>query len=145
MTDKCFFTYATGKKYLDLAFALARSYKFHNNIAIPFYIASKFDFDLPKDLAWVGKIIPPPEVSGNGLEFKLHLLEISPTPVSVFIDADTLIYDDISLLFDKFNPIMPNVIGLKITDGNWVDEDAAAACAEFGLKYMIERAITPLA
>lgn len=135
--NKSFFTYAEGNKYLSLAFTLARSYRFHNDISLPFYIASRIDFNLPIDLKWVKKIIVPDEVAGKGLEFKLRFLEIMPTTFSIFIDADSLIYGDIHALFDQFNGDTPNVIGLKVTDGTWVDENISSTCQEFGLSYMI--------
>lgn len=132
-----FFTFATGKKYINMAFALARSYKCHNGTEIPFCIISSENYRLPHDLKWVQKKIVNKSEIGDGLEFKLHLLNIAPSEQSIFIDADSLIYDDISFLFKVFKPDAPNVIGLKITDGHWVDEDIQAACAEFDLNYVI--------
>jgi hypothetical protein len=132
-----FFTFATGKKYLDMAFALARSYRYHNGTEIPFYIASVNNFRLPPDLHWVRKIFVDEITIGPGLEFKLHLIDIAPTEKSIFIDADSLIYSDVSFLFNMFNTGQPSVIGLKVTEGEWVDEDIKAACLEFGLDYVI--------
>ncbi|CAH0166397.1 hypothetical protein SRABI36_04127 [Pedobacter sp. Bi36] len=134
--DKSYFTYASGKKYLSLAFTLARSYKHHNSIEIPFYIISNSDFSLPWDLKWVKKAIVSKSQVGPGLEFKLHLLEISPTYKSIFIDADSLIYSNIDFIFNEFDET-PSVIGTKVTNGIWVDEDIAATSNEFDLGYMI--------
>jgi hypothetical protein len=135
--DKSFFTFASGRKYLILAFALARSYRFHNGESITFAIISNQDFNLPWDLKWVKKVIFPEKVLGIGLEFKLRLLEIAPTYQSIFIDADSLIYGKITSLFESFDQLTPNVIGLKVTDGIFVDEDIEKTCSEFGLDYMI--------
>ncbi|TDG35297.1 hypothetical protein EZJ43_14475 [Pedobacter changchengzhani] len=134
---KSFFTFASGKKYLALAFALARSYRFHNGTSIPFSIISNKDFSLPWDLTWVNKTIVSQNILGPGLEFKLHLLDIAPTDESIFIDADSLIYGSISNLFSLFNKQTVNVIGLKVTDGIFVDEDVESACKEFDLNYMV--------
>lgn len=120
-----------------MAFALARSYKYHNGTATAFCIISSDDYRLPHDLKWVRKKVVSPGETGPGLEFKLHLLDIAPSVRSVFIDADSLIYDDIGFLFKAFSGDTPNVIGVKVTEGNWVDEDIKAACAEFGLDYVI--------
>jgi hypothetical protein len=122
---------------MDLAFALARSYKYHNGTNIPFCIISSKNYPLPHDLKWVQKKVVSEAEVGPGLEFKLHLLDVAPSICSIFIDADSLVYDDISFLFKKFNADTPNVIGLKLTKGSWVDEDIEAACAEFGLDYII--------
>ena len=135
-SDKSYFTYASGKKYLSLAFSLARSYKHHNPIEIPFFIVSNKDFSLPWDLKWVKKRIVPESLAGQGLEFKLHLLEISPTYKSIFIDADSLIYSNINFIFDEFGET-PSVIGTKVTNDVWVDEDIASTMNEFNLDYMI--------
>lgn len=120
-----------------MAYALARSYKYHNGTEIGFCIISSDDYSLPHDLKWVQKKVVSPEDIGPGLEFKLHLLDIAPSVRSVFIDADSLVYDDISFLFKAFDADTTNVIGLKVTEGNWVDEDIQAARAEFGLDYVI--------
>ncbi|UKT64393.1 hypothetical protein [Pedobacter mucosus] len=134
---KSFFTYASGERYFALAFALARSYRFHNGTAIQFTIISNQDFTLPWDLKWVGKLVFPPTSLGSGLEFKLHLLEIAPTVNSIFIDADTLIYGNITSIFSLFKPETPNVIGLKVTEGTFVDEDVQSVCTEFSINYMV--------
>ncbi|MDO3643056.1 hypothetical protein [Mucilaginibacter sp. L3T2-6] len=135
--ENCFFTYAAGAKYLKLAFALARSYKFHNGEKIPFAIASPSDFHLPSDLPWVKKIIPASWFTGKGLEFKLHLIDIAPTTYSIFIDADSLIYGNIESLFETFDKTGPSVVGLKLNDGEWVDEDIASVCREYAVPYLI--------
>lgn len=131
-----FFTFANGKKYLDMAFALARSYRFHNDTDITFAIVSNNHYSLPADLRWVKKTIVPQTITGPGLEFKLHLLDLAPTERSIFLDADSLVYGRITDLFQKFTD-KPSVIGLKVTEGSWVDEDIAAACTEFNLDYMV--------
>lgn len=120
-----------------MAFALARSYLFHNGKSVPFYIVSNQNFELPWDLAWVKKIVFEPTLLGPGLQFKLKLLTIAPTHQSIFIDADSLVYGKINHLFECFDQQTPNVIGLKVTDGCFVDEDVSAACAAFGINYMI--------
>ncbi|RZK58191.1 MAG: hypothetical protein EOO87_00875 [Pedobacter sp.] len=135
--NQSFFTYASGKKYLALAYALARSYRYHNGSSIPFAIISNSDFDLPWDLNWVKKLIFDEEIVGKGLEFKLKLLAIAPSYESIFIDADSLIYGKINHLFESFDRQTPNVIGLKVTDGVFVEENVQKACVEFELAYMI--------
>ncbi|RZL61898.1 MAG: hypothetical protein EOO93_11490, partial [Pedobacter sp.] len=132
-----FFTFASGKKYLALAFALARSYRFHNGKQIPFSIISNQEFDLPWDLKWVKKLVFSEQIVGRGLEFKLKLLTIAPTYESIFIDADSLIYGNISHLFELFDRQTPNIIGLKVTDGVFVDENVQKTCLDFELPYMI--------
>ncbi|WP_207422794.1 hypothetical protein [Desertivirga brevis] len=136
-TDKSFFTVAYGKKFLALAFALARSYKLHNGVDIPFFIVSKEDFKLPYDLAWVQKKIIEKKIFGEGLEYKLKLATISPTEKSIFIDADSLIYDSIDSFFNNFSNISINVSGIKITKGIWVDLDADETIRNYQLPYLI--------
>lgn len=136
-SEKSYFTYASGSKYLALAFALARSYRYHNKTDIGFYIASNEDYHLPWDLKWVNKLIFTSKFLGNGLAFKLKLHIIAPTRQSIFIDADSLVYDDISFLFDEFAHQAPTVIGLKVTKGIFVDENVENTCKEFNIDYMV--------
>lgn len=132
----CFFTVATGEKYLKFAFALARSYKFHNNISIPFYIVSDNDFITPKDLSWVEKKIIPAELMGKGVAYKLNFDKIAPADNSIFIDADSLIYNDISRLFDLPNTSI-QVLGMQTVSGNWVDLALPQALTDFNIDYLI--------
>lgn len=132
------FTYATGKKYLSLAFTLARSYKFHNDeLIIPFYIVSTKNFKLPLDLEWVKKSIVNSNFVGVGLEFKLKLNELAPTYESIFIDSDSIIYDNIAHLFKKLATNSLCVIGTNVTDGKWANENIESCCKEFGISKMI--------
>jgi hypothetical protein len=132
----CFFTVATGEKYLKFAFALARSYKFHNDITTPFYIVSDSDFTTPEDLAWVEKKIIPAELMGKGVAYKLNFDKIAPADSSIFIDADSLIYNDISRLFDLPNTSI-QVVGMQTTTGNWVDLPLPQTLTDFNINYLI--------
>lgn len=106
--SKSFFTVAKGKKYLHLAFTLARSFRFYNR-EIPFYIIVDSDFNLPYDLKWVNKKIVHSALLENGVLFKLNFSSISPTEISIFIDADSIVYSNIEHLFQYAESI--NVIG----------------------------------
>jgi hypothetical protein len=132
----CFFTVATGKKYLQFAFALARSYKFHNDIAIPFYIVSDSDFSTPPDLSWVKKKIITSQLMSTGVACKLNFDQIAPATNSIFIDADSIIYNDISDLFNLPNTSL-QVIGMQITTGKWVDLELPTALAAFKIDYLV--------
>ena len=136
MVDKCVFTVATGKKYRSFAYTLARSYHYHNDIAIPFFIVSDEDFVLPVDLEWVKKKIISKELIGHGIEYKFSFDEVSPAEFSLFIDADSIIYKDISPLFDMAGSI--NVIGQKITNETWADLASVQVLSEFKIPYLIK-------
>lgn len=133
---RCFFTVATGDKYLKFAYALVRSYKFHNGIAIPFYIVSDSDFSTPNDLSWVKKKVISTELMGKGVAYKLNFDKIAPAENSIFIDADSLIYNDISQLFGLPNNSI-QVLGMQINSGKWVDLDVPKVLADFNLEYLI--------
>lgn len=135
---KSFFTVAAGKKYLNFAFQLARSYRLWNMPgAYPFFIVSNKDFKLPKDLQWVEKKIVAPALLGASLEFKLNLNTLSPSNTAIFIDSDCLIYGNIQFFFDSFKCHSVNVIGLKITTGEWADLNIENTLTEKNLKYLI--------
>lgn len=134
--DRCVFTVATGKKYLQFAFTLARSYKFHNSIDIPFYIVSDKDFTIPADLNWVNKRILPPQIVGTGMSYRLNFDKIIPATKSVFIDADSIIYNNITHLFDIPNDSI-KVLGKAITTGTWVDLKLPEALTHFKIDYLI--------
>lgn len=134
---KSFVTVASGKKYLSFAFTLARSYKLHNDLIIPFYIISDKDFHLPNDLDWVKKKILPKEVMGQGLEYKLRFNEVISTDQAFFIDADSVIYGNIAHLFDAFASENLNVIGIKVKEGNWADLDSKLIFEKYKISYII--------
>ena len=73
---------------------------------------------------------------GKGLEVRFSFDEVSPSARSLYIDADSLVYRDISNLFDLPNESI-NVIGQKITEGNWDDMDIPKVMADFELRYLI--------
>jgi hypothetical protein len=137
MVDKCFFTVATKDKYLNFAFTLARSYKFHNNDGeIPFFIISDEDFTLPSDLKSVNKKIISKEQMGTGLHYRFNFNEINPAYQSFFIDADSIIYGNLSHLFNISNTSI-RVIGKKETDGNWSHLQLPKALDDFAIPYII--------
>lgn len=135
--DKAVFTVVTHQlKYLNFAFALARSYRYHNDLSIPFFIVSDNDFDLPRDLNWVQKKIISPGLMGRGLEVRFSFEEVSPALRSLYIDADSIIYKDISALFDlPFDSI--NVIGTTITEGTWDDMNVSDVLSKFKIPHLI--------
>jgi hypothetical protein len=137
LIEKSVFTVVTNsQKYLNFAFALARSYRYHNSLEIPFFIISDDNFELPPDLKWVQKKIIPKELMGKGLEVRFSFAEVSPSVRSLYIDADSLVYRDISNLFEL--PVDSiNVIGQKITKGSWDDMDIPKVMADFKLPYLI--------
>lgn len=134
--NRCVFTVATGKKYLNFAFTLARSYKFHNSADIPFFIVSDQDFATPADLTWVNKRILPSQIMGTGMSYRLNFDKIVPATQSVFIDADSIIYNNIAHLFEIQNDSI-KVLGKTITTGKWVDLELPQALTHFKIDYLI--------
>jgi len=135
--DKAVFTVVTHQlKYLNFAFALARSYRYHNDLSIPFFIVSDNDFDLPRDLNWVQKKIISPALMGKGLEVRFSFEEVSPALRSLYIDADSIVYRDISALFElPFDSI--NVIGTTVTEGTWDDMHVPDVMLKFKIPHLI--------
>lgn len=73
---------------------------------------------------------------GKGLEVRFSFDQVSPSKRSLYIDADSLIYRDISALFDiPFDSI--NVVGIKITEGSWDDMNIPKVMADFKLPHLI--------
>ena len=137
LIEKGVFTVVTNnQKYLSFAFALARSYRYHNSLEIPFFIVSDSDFKLPGDLKWVRKKIISRELMGKGLEVRFSFDEVSPALKSLYIDADSLIYRNISDLFDIPNESI-NVIGTTITEGSWDDMEVPGVLSQFKIPYLI--------
>lgn len=137
MIDKCVFTVANGKKYRNFAYALARSYRYHNGLDIPFFIVSDEDFDLPPNLKWIKKRIVSRELMGKGMEYRFNFDQIVPAYQSLFIDADSIIYKNVSPIFDLPNTSI-NVIGQKITSGIWADLEPEEVLPEFNISYLIK-------
>ena len=136
MIDQCFFTVATGDKYLSFAFTLARSYKFHHDDEIPFFIISDTDFTLPKDLRWIKKKIITGDLLTSGVSYKFNFDQITPAYKSIFIDADSIIYGNISHVFNIPNSAI-QIIGMKETKGNWAGLELPEVLDHFAIPYII--------
>lgn len=136
--SRAVFTLATGKPiYLEMAFALARSFKlWHKDSNIRFFIATdRGRLDLPRDLRDIALISIAPGQFGNGFEPKLNLDQIAPAPHSLFIDADCLCVGSLEDAFEAFSGHPVSVIGREISDSEWFG-DVAAVCNSFGIRSM---------
>jgi hypothetical protein len=142
-------TLATTKPvYVDMAFALARSFKvWHRDKGIPFHIITDLAFELPADLADIGLIRVEPGRLGSGFSPKLHLDKLAPADRTLFLDADCLCVGSIDDLFDRFAGRAVGVIGSMKTTGKWFGDIEAilkrigrAAMPQFnGGVYYLER------
>jgi hypothetical protein len=132
------FTIASGSKlYLRFAYNLARSFALHNNVKeIPFYIFTDFRCDPPDDLSYVVTLPLPDEMVGKGVATKLYIDRLSPTPKSLFIDADCLAFRDLGFVFDRFAGHCVSVVGIAVTDGNWSGPSTASLCSQFAIPSM---------
>jgi hypothetical protein len=129
------FTVAKGKKkYFEMAFALARSFVLYNDVnKISFYIFSDRAVKIPSDVRFV-KIRPLPEYAlGTGLDFKLYFDQFAPGDKSLFIDADCMIFRDLSPLFDELSDLPISVIGFEATSGEWCGAHVEDVCRKLNL------------
>ncbi len=123
MAIKGFITIATGNKYFKrLAHNLKRSYDYqHQSERYPWAILTDKNDDL---LSAFDKIIILPNASCSYLD-KIKMLSIPPWDENIFVDADCLIYGDISNLFNYF-PIngvkhIGNCFPITATGKGWFD------------------------
>lgn len=136
--QRAVFTLATSKPvYLEMAFALARSFKvWHKNSDIRFFLATDTErSNLPADLLDIDLIPIAPGQFGKGFEPKLNLDRIAPAPRSLFIDADCLCVGSLETAFETFRGKPVCVIGREISDGEWFG-DVAAICKRFSISAM---------
>ncbi|GAA4854142.1 hypothetical protein [Luteimonas vadosa] len=127
-------TIATGRRvYLDMAIALARSFRWWNNDGdIEFYLATDSVDPLPRDLAFVRRLQFAPGELGTGFSVKLNMQRIAPSLHTLFIDADCLCVGPLAPVFERFSGRAVSVVGGAITEGEWFG-DVAATRAHFNL------------
>jgi len=136
--SRAVFTLATEKPiYLEMAFALARSFKlWHRNDEITFFLATDKDRSvLPRDLKDLNLIPLRPGQFGKGFEPKLNLDRIAPAPHSLFVDADCLCVGSLEAAFTAFSNRAVSVIGRGISSGEWFG-DIAAICKRYDIPAM---------
>jgi hypothetical protein len=137
-SKKSVFTIATGSEvYLRYAFNLARSFALHNDVEqTSFYIVTDLRFAPPADLSFVRSIDLPGEIASKGLSTKLHLDVLAPTEISLFLDADCLVFRNLEFIFERFRGHPVSVVGVAVADGDWCGPSAADLCAQFGFASM---------
>jgi len=128
------FTIATGRKvYLDMAFALARSYRrWHSETDPKFYIATDSQIECPVDLQALDIIRVQPGALGSGFSSKLFLDRLAPARQSLFVDADCLCVGSLASAFERFRGRAVSVIGRNVGCGEWFG-DVGAICRQFGV------------
>jgi hypothetical protein len=132
------FTIAIGKPiYLEMAFALARSFKLWHSLGdIAFFLVTDAPKSaLPRDLHDINLISIPPGRYGTGFESKLFLDELSPAERSLFIDADCLCVGSLATAFESFEGHAVSVVGRAISTGDWFG-DIGSICRQFGISSM---------
>lgn len=123
-TAKGFITVATGKEwYYKMAHNLLLSYRYHTKSQTPFAILCDRENEWTADFDFV-VIIENPAFSYFD---KMRILDLSPFDETIFIDADSLVYRDLSSLWGMFEdgPDV-GVLGttLPLDDGlGWWDID----------------------
>lgn len=128
-------TIATGKPlYLDMAIALARSFTLWNaGNGIGFSIVTDRPDLIPSDLDHVDVVTIRPGEYGVGFSTKLHIDQFAQADATLFVDADCLVYGDLSPVFDRFAGRAVSAVGRDVSDGEWFG-DIAARCAAFGVE-----------
>ena len=96
---KGFITIATGKEqYYEIARNLLRSYRFTTKNPLPFALLCDTENEFTKEFDEV-RIFENPTRSYLD---KLNMFDLLPYDITIFIDADCLVYRDINRLFDIF-------------------------------------------
>lgn len=131
---KSVLTIATGTKvYLDMAAALARSFRLWNDPAeIGFVLVTDQVDQIPHDLDWISVIEIRPGQYGRGFSPKLYLNEMSLSDRTLFVDADCLCTGRLDPVFDRFAGKSVSVIGRAISEGEWFG-DVGRICNSFGV------------
>ncbi|MBR4890636.1 MAG: hypothetical protein IKU15_05045 [Clostridia bacterium] len=95
-----FVTIATGNYwYYKIAYNLLLSYRYTTNNPLPFAIICDRENEITKEF---DKIVLLDNATCSYID-KLRLGELSPFDETVFIDADSLAYDDLNVIFDIFS------------------------------------------
>lgn len=132
------FTIAVGKPiYLEMAYALARSYRrWRAERDPPFYLVTDADpAVIPPDLRDLRLVEIKPGEYGTAFTPKLYLDQLAPAPSSLFIDADCLCVGSLRSAFEAFEGKAVSVIGRQIADGEWFG-DVRSICRQFGVASM---------
>lgn len=96
---KGFITIATGKdQYYILAHNLLLSYRYHNKSQVPFVILCDRENEWTTRFDQVVIMDNP----ARALSDKLRILDLSPFDETIFLDADCLVYRDLSPLWNLF-------------------------------------------
>lgn len=133
--EKSVFTIAMGKNiYIEMAFALARSFLLHNkDNGIGFtLITDRPISERPADLRSIEWKEIDAAVFGQGFSSKLHLDKLAPAKCSMFVDADCICFDSLLPAFEAFAGRDVSVIGKRISTGEWFG-DVPGICRTLGL------------
>jgi hypothetical protein len=119
--------------YREMAYALARSFRLHNDIAeIAFVLVTDRVGEVPSDLGWVRKRSPVSDPA-DCFCHKLYLDRYCDGYDAVlFIDADSLIFGRLDIVFEKLSGRSVAVIGGTMCDGEWCG-DVRFRCDQLGL------------
>lgn len=118
---KAVLTIATGKKlYLDMAAALARSFRLWNrDNGVDFILATDQPSLIPPDLDWVNIHVLRAGEYGEGFSPKLHIDKMSHADATLYIDADCLCAGSLEAVFETFKGKAVSAIGKNMTNGEW--------------------------
>lgn len=122
MSEKSVITIATGKPYyINMAVNLARSFLYwHPESEIQFWLVTDQPQLVPKEVANVIYIKAiDPDQYGSGFSTKLYLDQFVQTQYTLFIDADCLVYGNLTSVFDQFKGKSVSAIGDNIVEGNF--------------------------
>lgn len=120
-TRRGFITVATGRElYFIMAHNLLLSYRYHAKTPVPFAILCDRQNEWTADFDQVVIIDRP----ANSYFDKMRILDLSPFDETIFIDADSLIYRDLTPLWDLFKDgpdvgVLGTVLPLDDGTGWW--------------------------
>jgi len=140
MPERSVLTIATSKKiYVEMACNLAMSFLLWNDIAdIKFFLVTDCPEFIPQKLQQKIKVVHMlPGELGDGFSSKLHMEQFSFTQQTLFIDADCLVYGNLTPAFDAFKGHKVSAIGYNRYTGSDVGfcKDIAQVITNTGIKY----------
>jgi len=137
-------TLAIGRKYNEQARYLAYSLIIHSP-SLPRavitddceYFRELYDVLIPADT--FAKFLRDGNNTGEGVnpfEMKVNIHKVSPFEETIFLDADTLVYNDLNFMFDYFSNQSIVYAGTRITSGEWYVKDVNELLSKFKLDYI---------
>jgi hypothetical protein len=126
--------------YIGMGTSFARSF-FHSNRGngIELIIATDNPQAFPKDVRDAARFTIVEKHHGVGFHTKLHIDQLSDADQTLYVDADCLVYRDLTPAFQELATVPFGVKGIKRVKGGVKDyDDVEALMKKFNVPYVIQ-------